>query len=141
MIAEDGFAASLADIERLPFRDGAFDRVICCETLEHVPNPVATLDELARVCSGTIHVTIQWLPRTRINSRPAGWPAVESHIFEFSPTDFGKIVTHARVHVAYADSVQVFPEPQNPVTRAWLRSFMYPFHFPKLQYYELQPAR
>lgn len=35
--------------ERLPFRDEAFDRVICTETLEHVPDDAALVRELTRV--------------------------------------------------------------------------------------------
>jgi ubiquinone/menaquinone biosynthesis C-methylase UbiE len=35
--------------ERLPFPDGAFDRVLCTETLEHVPDDSAVLRELLRV--------------------------------------------------------------------------------------------
>lgn len=38
-----------ADIQRLPFRDGAFDLVCSFETLEHVPRPATGLDELVRV--------------------------------------------------------------------------------------------
>ena len=33
----------------LPFRDGAFDKVICAEVLEHLPDDVAAMAELARV--------------------------------------------------------------------------------------------
>ena len=35
--------------ERLPFRDAAFDRVICTETLEHVDDDAVLARELARV--------------------------------------------------------------------------------------------
>jgi SAM-dependent methyltransferase len=35
--------------ERLPFKDGAFDRVICTETLEHVDDDVVLARELSRV--------------------------------------------------------------------------------------------
>lgn len=37
------------DATRLPFPDGFFDRVICSEVLEHVPNFIAVLGELNRV--------------------------------------------------------------------------------------------
>ncbi len=35
--------------ERLPFKDSAFDKVICTETLEHVPDDAALVRELMRV--------------------------------------------------------------------------------------------
>ena len=140
-IAQDHQMGCVADIERLPFPDRAFDFVICCETIEHVPNPVATLNELARVCRDRLFVTIPWLPRTRINARPAGWPEVESHIFEFSAADFARIVTHAKVQILHDDDIDVFPEPDNAASRWWLGHWMYPNFFPKLQYYELTPVR
>jgi SAM-dependent methyltransferase len=63
-------AASLAgavqgDGTLLPFSDGAFDRIIASEVLEHIENDQAALDELARVLrpGGTIAVTVPaWLP-------------------------------------------------------------------------------
>jgi SAM-dependent methyltransferase len=138
-IHADGYEACLADIEKLPFADKSFDYVVCCETLEHVVNPIHTLNELARVCRQRIFLTVPWLPATRINPRPSGWPQVESHVFEFSEADFMKILTHARVRLRYRESVQVFPEPRNPILQWWLGIWMYPSYFPKLQYYELEP--
>jgi 2-polyprenyl-3-methyl-5-hydroxy-6-metoxy-1,4-benzoquinol methylase len=37
------------DLSRLPFRDGAFDSVICSEVIEHIPREQVHLDELVRV--------------------------------------------------------------------------------------------
>jgi SAM-dependent methyltransferase len=39
----------IADAASLPFRNGAFDALVCTETLEHLPNDDAALDEIARV--------------------------------------------------------------------------------------------
>lgn len=41
----------VGDVERLPFRDHAFDFVICSHVLEHVEDPVAAVLELQRVAS------------------------------------------------------------------------------------------
>lgn len=139
-IRADGHSAVQADIEWLPFRDRSFAQVICCETLEHVPNPVAALNELGRVSQGRVMLSIPWLPRTRVTARPPGWPQVESHIFEFSEPDFRKMVTHSCLTIRFSGSVPVFPEPQNPALRWWLRQWMYPSYFPRLQYYELEPV-
>lgn len=48
------------DALHLPFPDGAFDRVICSEVLEHIPDDVAAMAELARVLrsGGTMAVTV-----------------------------------------------------------------------------------
>jgi len=138
-IQNGGFPACVSNIEQLPFADKSFDFVICCETLEHVCNPIHTLNELARVCRKRIYLTIPWLPRTRINRRPEKWPEVEGHIFEFNEKDFARILTHTRVKPVYQNRVQVFPEPRNPIVQWWLKVWMYPSFFPKLQYYELEP--
>lgn len=39
----------LADAQHLPFRDGAFDKVICTEVLEHIPDDKLGIRELYRV--------------------------------------------------------------------------------------------
>lgn len=56
--------ATNGDATRLPFVDGAFDRVIASEVLEHIPDDAAAFAELARVLrpGGTIAVTVPaWL--------------------------------------------------------------------------------
>lgn len=40
---------SLLNVENLPFDDGKFDLVTCIEVLEHVDNPKAGIEEIARV--------------------------------------------------------------------------------------------
>jgi len=39
----------VADVTRIPFRDGAFDSALCTEVLEHLPDPGSCLDEIHRV--------------------------------------------------------------------------------------------
>jgi SAM-dependent methyltransferase len=58
-------AATAADATRLPFPDGAFDRVVAAEILEHVPDDTRALAEIARVLrpGGIAAVTVpSWLP-------------------------------------------------------------------------------
>ncbi len=44
-----GLDVRLADAsERLPVEDASFDRVVCLELLEHLPQPVSTLTEICR---------------------------------------------------------------------------------------------
>jgi SAM-dependent methyltransferase len=57
--------ATAADATRLPFPDGAFDRVVAAEILEHVPEDTRMLAEIARVLrpGGIAAVTVpSWLP-------------------------------------------------------------------------------
>jgi SAM-dependent methyltransferase len=46
-----GAAFELGDVQRLPFHDGAFDLLVSFETVEHVPDADAVLDEFQRVLS------------------------------------------------------------------------------------------
>lgn len=59
--------ATCADACRLPFPDATFDRIIASEVMEHIPDDVGALDELARVLKpgGVIAVTVPaWLAET-----------------------------------------------------------------------------
>jgi len=53
-------AAVQGDALALPFADGTFDRVICSEVLEHIPNDIGAMTELARVLrpGGTMAITV-----------------------------------------------------------------------------------
>ena len=61
-----GLAACVtADATRLPYPDGAFDRIIASEVMEHIADDEGALDELHRVLApgGTLAVTVPaWLP-------------------------------------------------------------------------------
>jgi len=52
-----GVRRVVAAAEALPFRAGAFDIVLCLETIEHVDKPQAVADEIARVCNDALLVT------------------------------------------------------------------------------------
>ncbi|MCR5398428.1 MAG: class I SAM-dependent methyltransferase, partial [Lachnospiraceae bacterium] len=43
---------------RLPFEDDTFDTVICSDVLEHIYNPVDTLNEMVRVCKRNGHILL-----------------------------------------------------------------------------------
>lgn len=70
------------DARRLPFRTGAFDRVIAAEVLEHVAEDQVAMRELARVLvpGGTMAVTVprlgpevvNWLLSEDYHARPGG---------------------------------------------------------------------
>ena len=77
--------------ERLPFKDAAFDRVICTETLEHVDDESVLARELARVL------------------KPGGILAV-SVPDEFSEKIFWKLSTNYRTHAG--GHVRIFRRPE-----------------------------
>lgn len=57
------------DALKLPFEDGAFDRIIAAEVLEHIPDDRTAIDELVRVLAphGRIAVTVPSALPERIN--------------------------------------------------------------------------
>ena len=69
-LARDACAVAVqGDALALPFADATFDRVICSEVLEHIPEDLAAMGELARVLrrGGTMAVTVPRRGPERIN--------------------------------------------------------------------------
>jgi SAM-dependent methyltransferase len=60
LAADHAASAVQGNALSLPFGDGAFDRVIASEVLEHIPDDTAAMHELARVLrpGGTMAVTV-----------------------------------------------------------------------------------
>jgi SAM-dependent methyltransferase len=52
----------VGDVQRLPFRDGSFDLVLCLEVLEHLPNSGPGLRELLRVSRQHVLVSVPHEP-------------------------------------------------------------------------------
>ncbi len=69
-----GGAATLVrgDAMRLPFCDGAFDRVYCSEVLEHVLDPEAAVREMRRVLSPSGCAVVS-VPNEALINRVKGW--------------------------------------------------------------------
>lgn len=67
--ASDGAGAVQGDALSLPFADGAFDRVIAAEVLEHIPDDTSAMAELARVLrpGGTMAVTVPRMGPEAVN--------------------------------------------------------------------------
>ena len=68
--------------DRLPFRDAAFDRVICTEVLEHIPDDLSAMREVVRILrpGGTVAFsvpdrlseTILWRQSWQYRNTPGG---------------------------------------------------------------------
>jgi len=58
--AEDNIALIQADVRKMPFKSSCFDRVICTEVLEHLPDAFRAIEELNRVgrVDGTVVVAV-----------------------------------------------------------------------------------
>ena len=86
-IARRGGIGVQSDGTKLPFPDSSYDYVLCFETLEHLPNPMAGLLELERVCRKGVIISVPHVKETTVY--PAGYfpdfPQEMLHIFELSP--------------------------------------------------------
>jgi SAM-dependent methyltransferase len=96
-----GLTVVKADIEHLPFKSGSIDTIFLFETLEHVPNPIRLLTEIERVVTRSVILSVPYVSETVVHSTnyDPTRPQYQQHIFEFSPADLKKIVTHSNFKV------------------------------------------
>ena len=80
----------LADARRLPFADGAFDRIVAAEVLEHIDDDGSALAELARVLrpGGTLAISVPSWAAERIC-----WALSESYHAPAAPGGHVRIYT------------------------------------------------
>ena len=78
------------DIQRLPYPDGAFDVVLCSETLEHVVDLQAATRELLRVAKRAVVITVPHEPKEVVERNirdrvPHGHiHSLDTHGFDFA---------------------------------------------------------
>lgn len=101
-----GILGVVGDVERLPFRTGAFDGLVCDDTIEHLPNVGTGLRELARVLkrSGTgvlatpnrhNAVILRERLRDRLHRRHRrreDYYLAESHLYEYTWSEFERLI-------------------------------------------------
>ncbi|HEV2785805.1 MAG TPA: class I SAM-dependent methyltransferase, partial [Solirubrobacteraceae bacterium] len=92
--------------ENLPFGDGEFDLAAAIEVLEHVPDPEATVAELARVAERRLLVSVPREPLWRgLNmARGAYWRSLGNtpgHVNHWSKRSFAQLMSrHGRIEEA-----------------------------------------
>ena len=89
------------DGTRLPFPDDTFDRIICSEVMEHIPDDSAAAAELARVLKpgGTIAVTVPtWLPEK------VCWALSDEYHAPFVDGGHVRIFTEASLRTRFRDA-------------------------------------
>ena len=89
------------DGTRLPFLDDTFDRIICSEVMEHIPDDSAAAAELARVLKpgGTIAVTVPtWFPEK------VCWALSDEYHAPFVEGGHVRIFTEASLRTRFRDA-------------------------------------
>ena len=93
---------SVGDITALPFEDGQFETVLCLEVLEHLTDPAAAIDELSRVCSRDLVISVPYEPWFRLGSLARGkylrgWGNHPEHINHWNPSSIREILPESKV--------------------------------------------
>lgn len=79
----------VASAYQLPVPDDQVDLLLACEVLEHLEHPARALEEIARVCSGYVLVSVPWEPTWRMMNLLRGaylsdWGNTPGHVQHFS---------------------------------------------------------
>ena len=128
----------VSDSAPLPVPSGWANRIVCCEVMEHVPDPAAFMDELCRVgSSGARYLLTVPDPASESVQRAVAPPSYwnpPNHLRVFSHEDFARLVTDAGLtiekrHVmGFFSSVwwslfwatgQELGQPEKPLLAAW----------------------
>ena len=85
------------DVMNLSFRDASFDRIICAETLEHVPSDIESIQELVRVLKddGALAVSVPtyltenicWKLSKQYHNQPGG------HVRKYRTKELAEILS------------------------------------------------
>jgi SAM-dependent methyltransferase len=111
-----GVPLQVADARHLPYRDGAFDLVLCLEVLEHLVEPSVALAELRRVARRGALLSVPHEPYFRLANLLRGQNLGAAgndpeHCQHWGPAAFAAFVGSA------------FPHPQVTPTFPWLIAY------------------
>lgn len=92
-----GLSCVFGDATTLPFRDDAFDLVLAIEVFEHLPDTVAALTELRRVCAGSLIASVPFEPIWRVGNMARGryirdFGNTPGHVNHWTNRGFRKLV-------------------------------------------------
>lgn len=145
-ITKNGIQAICAKIDEIPLQFKSFDYVILFQTLEHLPNPIQVLRDIAKICKKKLFISIPYVPRTYIHEAfyDPGRPRYQHHIFEFCEGDFEKIITHTSFNITYKLVIDVFGNPETRQQKDMIQRFrdshLLGGCFKKFIFYELTKA-
>jgi SAM-dependent methyltransferase len=105
----------LADAEHLPFKDGAFDKVMCTEVLEHIPNDKAGISEIYRVAKAGAPVAVSvpryWPERVNWTLSWEYWHTPGGHVRVYRPGEMARYLSEEGFEVQltrYRHAFQAF---------------------------------
>jgi ubiquinone/menaquinone biosynthesis C-methylase UbiE len=93
----------VADAEHLPFKDGSFDKVLCTEVLEHIPDDQLGIRELYRVTKTGAPVAISvpryWPERVFWTLSWDYWHTPGGHVRQYRPGEMQQYLTNQGFHI------------------------------------------
>jgi len=88
----------VADAQHLPFKDGAFDKVLCTEVLEHIPDDKLGIRELYRVAKPGAPVAVSvpryWPERVFWTLSWEYWHTPGGHVRTYRPGEMRRYLTN-----------------------------------------------
>lgn len=134
-----GIEAVVGDAESLQFEDKSFDCLFCFQTLEHLENPVRALREFVRVMREKLFLTIPLVSRTKICGFETPLRGRHRwHTFEFSDSDFRKIVKRVGLRVARYVPIYPYGKARNFHQRLFVNRWGNHPWFEGFSFYELE---
>jgi ubiquinone/menaquinone biosynthesis C-methylase UbiE len=87
----------VADAQHLPFKDGAFNKVMCTEVLEHIPDDKQGISELFRVAKPNADVAVSvpryWPERIFWTLSWQYWHTPGGHVRMYKPGEMARYLT------------------------------------------------
>lgn len=87
----------VADAQHLPFKDSAFDKVMCTEVLEHIPDDKQGISELFRVAKPAADVAVSvpryWPERIFWTLSWEYWHTPGGHVRMYKPGEMARYLT------------------------------------------------
>ena len=88
---------TVENIYELPYDDDSFEVVLCMEVLEHLDRPSQALEELTRVCSGTLILSVPFEPWFQLGNLARGkyreqWGNHPEHVQHWGLRSFERFV-------------------------------------------------
>lgn len=119
-LRSQGVNAVIADVDALPYRDGAFDALYAGEIIEHLREPDQALRSWVRAVRPGGRVVITTPNRRHLLARASGVEQVVNpeHLFEYSPAELRAAVVRAGARVERLEGL-CLPLPLPFPGRGW----------------------